>query len=279
MGALKNVSGTATAGGLINWDKDGISSNGLIDLTEMGLEIGGARLRGLNLNLRLSDLLPPRSPPSQSLRIARVETAVPVSDVALQFEMRPGPVPRFAIESGGLSFIGGTISLAPLVLDPLAQRHDLTFVVEGLDLKKLFDLIQVEGLQGNGKLAGRIPVTLIGTRIALNDGTLDALAPGVIRFKSEAAAAALAGGGEQVQLLLQALEDFQYDNLSLTMNKSADDELLATLSILGKNPEVLDGQLFQLNINLESNIGKILEALAQGYRLSNDALKRAFRLK
>ena len=279
MAALKNVSGTVTAGGLINWNKEGISSNGLVNLSGMGVEVAGARLRGLNLNLRLSDLLPPQSPPGQSLTIDGIETAVPVQNVALHFEMRPGPVPSFAIESGRLAFIGGTISLTPLTLDPLAQRHDLELIVEGLDLEKLFDLVQVDGLTGNGKLAGRLPITIQGSRVALTEGKLAALAPGILQFRSEAAASLLASGGDQVQLLLQALENFHYENLSLKMDKSADDELLATLSILGQNPEVLDGQPFQLNINLESNIGKVLEALAKGYQLSNEALMRAFRLK
>jgi len=37
--------------------------------------------------------------------------------------------------------------------------------------------------------------------------------------------------------------------------------------------------MFRLNLNLESNIGQILQAIGQGYRLSNEVLRELFRLR
>ena len=97
-------------------------------------------------------------------------------------------------------------------------------------------------------------------------------------MKSEKLSQLLAGKAGDVDLLLQALTEFHYTELTLQLNNSTNNDLLATLSLLGSNPNVLEGRLFRLNINLESNISDILQALGQAYGLSSKALQRAFRL-
>jgi hypothetical protein len=41
----------------------------------------------------------------------------------------------------------------------------------------------------------------------------------------------------------------------------------------------MDGQPFRFNINLESNLTSVLEALRKGYSLSDETLRRAWRLR
>ena len=73
------------------------------------------------------------------------------------------------------------------------------------------------------------------------------------------------------------MQDFQYTELSLDLDKSAAHGLVAKLSLLGNNPEVKDGQVFRLNINLESDIDKILQTINRGYSLSNEILRSTLR--
>ena len=80
-------------------------------------------------------------------------------------------------------------------------------------------------------------------------------------------------GGEQVALLLQALENFQYESLSLGLEKQADGSAKATLSILGKNPDVLDGHPFAVNIDLSGNFDSLFETAMDAYRLSDRAIR------
>jgi hypothetical protein len=77
----------------------------------------------------------------------------------------------------------------------------------------------------------------------------------------------------------RALEDFRFETLTLDIAKTAANDATLRLSTLGHNPAVLDGQPFQFNINLESNLTSVLEALKQGYSLSDEALERAWRLR
>ena len=174
--------------------------------------------------------------------------------------------------------IGGTLSTGPTVIDPLSNATNVVFQVADLDLEALFKLIDVEGLAGDGRLDGNIPLTLRDDSVSIQDGVLAANKPGILRFKSEEVSKLLAGSAEDVDLLLQALTEFHYTELTLKLNNSANNDLLTTLSLLGNNPNVLQGRPFRLNINLESNIGEILRALGQAYGVSSKALQRAFRL-
>jgi hypothetical protein len=120
---------------------------------------------------------------------------------------------------------------------------------------------------------------LAGEDIIVEDGRFEAKGPGRLSIRFQALSSALAGGGETVELAAKALEDFRFEELTLDLAKTADNDATVKLSTLGANPEVLDGQPFRFNINLESNLTSVLEALQQGLSLSDDALKRAWQLR
>ena len=114
--------------------------------------------------------------------------------------------------------------------------------------------------------------------MAIKAGRLDAQEPGILRYRSENAARLLSGGGESLDLMLRALENFHYDELSLTIEKTAKGDSQLILSLLGKNPDVLEGHPFRFNINFEGNTDSMLAALGQAYRLSNRLLRRAWQI-
>ncbi len=122
-----------------------------------------------------------------------------------------------------------------------------------------------------------IPISIGSEGVSIDEGRLTA-ENGVLRIASPTARQMLSGGGEYVDLVLQALENFQYETLELGIDKTAAQELTARLSILGANPDVLEGHPFQLNINLSSNIENVMSALIEGYMVSNEALRRAWKL-
>ena len=130
---------------------------------------------------------------------------------------------------------------------------------------------------GSGQLSGSIPVTLRDGALVIDGGALAAEAPGVIAFRSEAAKQALAQGGQSVELMLQALEDFHYQVLRLTLDKPAEGESRVFLKLEGANPAVLDGQPFVLNINLTSNAAPLLAALARGTEISDRLVEELLR--
>ena len=102
-----------------------------------------------------------------------------------------------------------------------------------------------------------------------------ATGPGVLRYRSETAAAALQSGGAPVEMMLEALRDFRYDALSATIDMEANDDVNITLHVRGHNPKVLDGHPFAINIDLNSNLASVLAALREGAVLSGALAERA----
>jgi len=95
----------------------------------------------------------------------------------------------------------------------------------------------------------------------------------VLRLRSEAARQALAGGGAQVDLVLEVLKDFHYTKLAITLDRLEDGRDVVRLSTEGHNPAVQNGRHVNLNVNLETNLDKLLAIAREGYRLSQDALR------
>ena len=275
---LTDVAGNVSAEAAISWPRNATAESGTLGLRNLSFGIEGVRFQNLSLDLALTSLLPLSSAKNQQLTIGRIDAGAPVEDIDLRFNLDQEPQPHLEITGGGFDLGGADWQVESTTLDPGAARNSIALATNNLDLATFFRLIEIEGLSGSGLLAGRIPVVFEDKSIIIEDGVLDAQGPGVLSIRSQALASALAGGGKTVELAIKALEDFRYESLSVKLNKTAGNEAQVLLSILGSNPAVLDGQPFQFNINLESNLTSVLEALRQGYSLSDEALRRAWRL-
>src|SRR5204863_5545499 len=99
----------------------------------------------------------------------------------------------------------------------------IVFHLEALDLAKLFAIASLEGVGGSGRLSGAIPVAARSGAVAIPWGELTAKG-GVLQVRSQRVASLLSGGGQSVELLLDALRDFHYDELTVTVEKAFEGE-------------------------------------------------------
>ncbi len=276
---LQDVSGLIGAHASIKWsDRHIRDSQGEITVQQLSLTHPSGALKDGNMSLKLQNLLSPRSPPQQLITIQNLDMGMPIRNVLMDYQLETGKSTHLTLDKMQFSMMEGTISMKPVVMDPIAARSDIVVHIDAIDLATFFEMIQVEGLTGTGHVSGDIPIMLERNQVTIRDGQLAAMAPGTLRFKSDKAVQMLADAGEEVNLLLQALQDFQYSELTLHLDKSATHDLTARLSLLGRNPAIKNGQPFRLNIKLESNIDKILRAINQGYDLSTRVLHGSFSL-
>ncbi|TXI29219.1 MAG: dienelactone hydrolase [Nitrosomonas oligotropha] len=275
---LENVSGNLSANAQFSWTKEGVrNSQAAFELRNLSFARENTKLSDLNINLNLVDLLSPRTPPHQTITIQHIDAGVPLENLLVSYHIEGTSPPRIAIEKAQFSMLEGTIAVEPTVIDPAAARSDTLIRISNIDLETLFNVIKVDGLTGTGHLDGQIPLTLAENQVTITNGHLAAQAPGILRFKSEKASKLMASAGKEMNLLLQAAQDFHYTELSLDLDKSVTHDLVAKLSLLGNNPKVKDGQAFRLNIKLETDIDKILQTINQGYNLSHEILRGSLR--
>ena len=276
--SLTNVAGEAQGSANVSWSAEGIAGTAAFGLEGVSFDSPAARVEGLSLGLVLDRLQPPGSPPGQSLRVRRIDPGVPLEDLAVRYRIVPGDPPSdppsLAVAEAGFSLAGGRFILADVVIDPAAEQLHLPIRVEGLDLAEVFGLLGVEGLSGDGRLSGTLPLRIVGGTPGIERAHLAAAGPGLLRVRSEQVRQTLSAAGESADLLLRALEDFHYEELTLSIDQSSAEEAVVGLSMLGNNPAVLEGYPFRFNINLETNPRKLLAALWQAYSISNRALRQ-----
>lgn len=137
------------------------------------------------------------------------------------------------------------------------QVEDLNFSVKNLSFQKMLKLVLQEKIQANGVLAGSIPVIFDGKRVSIKNGLLKSSGKGHLSYLVEKGMGLSAVNHPSVNLLLEYLKDFYYDEVALKFNSDRDYNLSVNLSLLGRNPQVYDGRPLKLNVNLNFNLWDI----------------------
>ncbi|WP_293006791.1 YdbH domain-containing protein [Nitrosomonas sp.] len=276
---LDNVSGQVSAIAQLKWSTTGVhSSRGTFEMRNISFARETTKIKNLNIMLNLDNLLTPSSLPGQKITVGQIDFGIPLENLLISYHILDTVPPQVALEKAQFSMMNGKVSVAPVIIDPTAKHSDMLIRISNIDLESFFNLIKVDGLAGSGHLDGQIPLTIEDDQLTIKNGHLAAKAPGILHFQSQKASQLLASAGEEMNLLLQAMQDFHYTELSLNLDKSVADDLVAKLSLLGNNPKVMEGQDFRLNIRLETDIDKILEKINYGYSLSHEILRGSFRL-
>lgn len=276
---LDNVSGQVSAIAQLKWSTKGVhSSRGALEMRNVSFTHETAKIKDLNIALNLNNLLTPGSLPGQKITVEQIDFGIPLENLLISYQILDTSPPQVALEKAQFSMMDGVISVAPVTIDPAAKFSDMLIRISNIDLESFFNLIKVDGLAGSGHLDGQVPLTIEEDQLTIKSGHLAAKAPGILHFQSQKASQWLASAGEEMNLLLQAMQDFHYTELSLTLDKSVAHDLVARLSLLGNNPKVKEGQDFRLNIRLETDIDKILQKINYGYSLSHEILRGSFRL-
>ncbi len=274
---LGGAAGRIGAGAEFAWGPDILQSKGTLTLAEVTFAAADVTVDGLDSRITFDGLLPPATPPGQTITIRQIDPALPLDDVTVRFQAEPAWPPRLRVAEAGARFAGGRLGVDPTVLDLSRSSHDLGIVVDGVDLELLLGLLKVEDVSATGRLGGTIPVTVADGTAVVTNGRLAADGPGVLRVRSAAARSALGGAGESVALMLSALEDFRYDSLTATLNIGTAGNVAVMIRMRGHNPAVLDGYPFAFNIGLDGNLSELLIALRQGAQLSTDLVRPQLR--
>ncbi len=267
---LEDVEGTLAARGRITWEDGAIKPLIEVSLDGVGLSAGGVESRDMTGVLTIAGLDPPTTPRGQRLTgTLHVADFDPIP-LALTFHLRGDR--RVALEVLTAELLGGGIRVEDALLDPVARTGAMTVEARALDLETLLTRLDVEGVAGTGKLTGRMPLAFEDGVLSVADGRLAAEGPGRLQITSPELPALLGDREDTVGLMIEALEDFHFEVLDLSIDKDADGRGHARIRLTGNNPAVLDGHPFVFNINVETDVDRLAEVLARAYSIAEDAL-------
>jgi hypothetical protein len=267
--AVTDVSGTLGLKGDLSWSDQGTAATARLLVKDLSATVEDVGVQRVNTVLDFDSRRPRAA--RQDIAIALLDVGVPLTDGLIGVRIQPDL--KLNIDEMTFRLTGGRVFAKDFVFDPSATRQTLTLNVEGVNLGDLLQMTELEGLSATGTLAGRIPVDIDKGEAVIDNGILSADGPGVLRYKPAQVPAALQGGGQGVDLMLQALTDFHYDALSLTLDRAADGETKIGLHIKGNNPAVYSGYPLAFNLNLSGKLDRILRDSLKGYRVP-DTIQR-----
>ena len=266
-GSVLRAKGRAAGEAKVTYADGKLSARAQLALRDVDLRTEYATLRRLNGVVTLLGPEPLVTPPGQTLSVALIEGALPLSNGVVRFELLRAETLR--IEEGNFQLAGGTLSFSGSL--PLeAEERRLVLTAKRLSVEQILAAMNFEGLSGTGFLDGTLPVEQRGRQVRIAHGELRTSEPGVIRYAAGAGAAAVAAGQPQLGPVLGALEDLRYETLTLEVSGDASEQLDVKVHARGNNPNFQQGRPVVLNVNVEAPVESLLRAGLIAYRVPEE---------
>ena len=280
LGMIRDATGSTQADAALRWGARGVDGTARLDVDALSFRTPRFRVSDLGGRLQLSHLVPVRSEPGQEFRAGTIDAGVPVTDARVRFAVvaDPGGGTALRIAEARGSVFGGLLRVRDWSFDPGSQVHNFAVRVDDVDLRQMLDKLSIQGLRGRGRLSGGLPVTIANGRIGIRSGELRGT-DGHVEFQSRAADQSLGGSSGSVDTMLRALRNFNYDSMEVDVDRALEGDTALGIHMRGRNPEVMDGQLFNFNIAVTGDVDPLIDALAAGRKLTDELIQRSLKLR
>lgn len=158
----------------------------------------------------------------------------------------------FALKNLNADLFDGQLNLNSLRFSE-NRLDDMTLVMTHISLEKLLAFADVDGLVGTGYLDISLPAGSDDRGVHIKNGTFTSTAPGRLAYTMAGVAGSNIG--------LQAMENFQYQELSGTINYQADGAYQIGIRLEGKNPDLYGGHPIVFNLHINGSLPQLFEAM------------------
>jgi hypothetical protein len=215
----------------------------------------------------------PVTTPALNLTLAELNVGMAITDILLDYQLdAASQIANIRSISGRM--LDGMVSGMDIDYDFSKERNEMTFMFAGLRLERMLELAEYEGIEAVGAVSGELPITITGSKVEVDAGRLYAEEPGgSIRYLSAPPAGQ---GNPAMDLVNQALSNYQFQSLDSTIDYTPDGELLLGMQLRGHNPDMNGGQAINLNLNISDNIPQLLKSLQAG-RAIEDFLQEQYK--
>jgi hypothetical protein len=275
---VSKLSGTVALSLAADWSGTAPTSRGSITLRNVGATASNFTLEGLDAAVSLTSLSPLSTADSQVLTMKRLLVGVPLSDGTVTFGLDRHN--KLNIADAHWNIAGGTLGTYDQQLDLYGPDQNLGLVVRDVELAQLLTLVNVNGLSAEGTVEGAIPIRRTKDIIRIEHGVLQTSAAGVLRYDPADTPSFPRGQtGEGTTILRDALKDFRYQQLSLTIDGNLGGEEQIKLKLNGANPALYGGLPIALNVNLTGALDSIARSSVEAYTSPTKALHRKLEQK
>ncbi len=214
------------------------------------------------------------TPAMLSAHIATLDVGLPLTDIRWNYSI-DSAANTITFNDVTMNTLGGAITLANFSYNALNPDNQLTLVLTNLNLQSIVDLAEYPGIAVEGLISGYLPLSLKGQSITVDKGLIGALQPGgTIRYNAGGyeSGSPVTTGNSSLDLLNQALANYHYQIMNSYVHYNENGDLRLEVQLLGNNPDLYNGQMVNLNVNIDDNIPALLRSL-QASRTITDALE------
>lgn len=277
--AMALPEGTLSAQMKLKYDNE-LSGNLNVSVKDGTVATPEVAVAGIDATIQLTSLIPPQTSAPQEVRIARLSGPADMTDMLLRFGLtQDGDETIAQIEHLAGKVFGGELALQPFILRPDEARRAVDVTLSRIDMTQIVKLTGLVGFELTGNLSGTLPVVIVDeSQVAVTGGLLRADGPGILRLDGATLRDVLGQqAGEQLDLLIQALEDFRYDMLEIAIDKELEGDADMRITLGGLNPAVLDGHPFRFNISVKGNADRLLATILTIYRASGGVIEQGIK--
>ena len=219
----------------------------------------------MNGTLRVEGPSPFSTPPGQLVSIGRIGFGLDLTNGLVAGQLRPDGV--VAIEKAEWQTLGGRVRTAGS-LDPKATHQALVLEAEDLDLAQLLALVDLEGLSGEGRLDGRLPIDRSAEAIEIRGGVIRARPGARLRYQPAPGVASLEAQPAPASTCCSARSrTSQVEKLEVELDGDANGPIKLALHVVGVNPEFQNGRPLHYNLSVESRLADLLRKGAAVYKI------------
>ncbi len=252
---IVSAKGAFNANGRMTWDAGVLSAEATLNLTDLAFDTNSGHVAGLTTQFKIADLLALRTAEAQLVRIGSFDPGLPLEDGEVFVSLLGGGA--VGIDGATFPFAGGMLSMEPFVIAPDEERVAATMNVEGIDLAALAGLVRPPNLNVTGRVSGKFPIEARDRSVFIANGVLTSLNEGEISYTGEAGDG-LAAGNESAKLAFDALKNFEYSKLQLTLDGDVNKFMDLKIRTEGSNPDVYDGYPIVFNLTTSGNFKEIM---------------------
>lgn len=229
----RNTTGSIDFKGYFGWRKDGSDSGGVLNLENMKFESAAGVAEGLNGRITFTSLSPLNSAPGQTLRVDKLTTFVPLTDLEADLQFAGDLI---KLERANVVSPGGAFALEPMdVPFDMAQGFKGALYFDRVDFGKVVEATAFsKDVSFQGRVSGRVPFDFKDGKITFAEGYLKGEGAGRLSIHRAALQDVSTDGGYTPvietpvvdpvvtgspieHMAYQALEHLAYDDLSATI--------------------------------------------------------------
>lgn len=231
-------------------EEEEVTAKLAIEGREMGATMLESSVRGVNFSFDTSygNMLSASGP--VSITNALLAGGIDVLDIGANLNLDNAGA--YGLQNLHAELFDGHLNLKHLQF--LNSRiQDTTAELSHIDLNQLLSFADIDGLDGSGLLEISLPLGSDQAGVYIKNGTFSSSAPGHLAYTKEGVAGSNIG--------LQALENFQYQVLSGTVDYQSDGTYQINVHIEGRNPDLYAGHPIVFNLGISGVLPELFESL------------------